>query len=68
MKIAILGAGISGVAAARMLAEDGHDVTVFEKSERAGGLCKSRVVDGFTFYDAGGHIMFSKRQDVMDWM
>ncbi|MGA0060145.1 MAG: protoporphyrinogen/coproporphyrinogen oxidase [Planctomycetota bacterium] len=68
MKIAILGAGISGVAAARMLAEDGHDVTVLEKSERAGGLCKSRVVDGFTFDDAGGHIMFSKRQDVMDWM
>ncbi|MFO1055263.1 MAG: FAD-dependent oxidoreductase [Planctomycetota bacterium] len=68
MKIAILGAGISGVSLARMLAEDGHDVTVLEKSERAGGLCKSRKVDGFTFDDAGGHIMFSKRADVMDWM
>lgn len=68
LKIAILGAGISGVSLARMLAQDGHDVTVLEKSERAGGLCKSRVVDGFTFDEAGGHIMFSKRRDVLDWM
>lgn len=68
MKIAILGAGISGTSLARMLAQDGHDVVVFERSERAGGLCKSRKVDGFTFDDAGGHILFSKRTDVLDWM
>ncbi len=68
MKIAILGAGISGVSLARMLATDGHDVTVLEASERAGGLCKSRQVDGFTFDEAGGHIMFSKRSDVLQWM
>ncbi|MBI5852826.1 MAG: NAD(P)-binding protein [Planctomycetes bacterium] len=68
LKIAILGAGISGVSLARMLGEDGHSVVVFERTERAGGLCKSRVVDGFTFDDAGGHIMFSKRADVMEWM
>src|SRR5690606_29936109 len=68
LKIAILGAGISGVSLARMLAQDGHDVTVLEKSERAGGLCKSRVVDGFTFDEAGGHIMFSKRADVLAFM
>ena len=68
MKIAILGGGISGVALARMLAADRHDVTVLEKSERPGGLCKSRVVDGFTFDEAGGHILFSKNKDVLAWM
>ena len=67
MKIAILGGGISGVSLARMCAADGHDVTVLEKSDRAGGLCKSRNVDGFTFDEAGGHILFSKRSDVLDW-
>ena len=67
MKIAILGAGISGTTLGRLLAADGHDVAVLERSGRAGGLCKSRVVDGFTFDEAGGHILFSKRKDVLDW-
>ena len=58
MKIAILGGGISGVALARMLAASGHRVVVLEKSERAGGLCKSRRYGEFTFDEAGGHIVF----------
>ncbi|MEE9126840.1 MAG: FAD-dependent oxidoreductase [Planctomycetota bacterium] len=67
MKICILGAGISGVALARMLSGDGHDVVMLEKSSRAGGLCKSREVDGFTFDESGGHILYSKHEDVLDW-
>ncbi len=67
MKIAILGAGISGTTAARLLAGDGHRVVVLESSDRAGGLCKSRVTEGFTFDEAGGHILFSKNREVLDW-
>ena len=67
MKIAILGGGISGCALARMLAGDGHNVTVLEKTERPGGLCKSRKYGEFTFDEAGGHIVFSKDQEVLDW-
>jgi len=67
VKIAILGGGISGVALARMLAEDSHDVVVLEKSDRAGGLCKSKTIDGFTYDEAGGHILYSKQEDVLDW-
>lgn len=67
MKVAILGGGISGVTLARLLAADGHRVTVLEKSDRAGGLCKSQQVDGFTFDEAGGHILFSKQKEVLDW-
>ena len=67
MKIAILGGGISGVALARMLAADGHRVVVLEKAERPGGLCKSRNAGGFTFDEAGGHILFSKNKRVLDW-
>lgn len=37
-KVAVVGAGASGLAAARELALFGHDVTVFEKHKRAGGL------------------------------
>ncbi len=34
MKIAIAGAGIGGLAAAALLARDGHDVRVFDKSDK----------------------------------
>ena len=67
MKIAILGGGISGVALARLCAADGHSVVVLEKSERPGGLCKSRRYGEFTFDEAGGHILFSKNEQVLQW-
>lgn len=38
MRIAIIGAGFAGVAAAKRLTEFGHDVTVFEKAPDVGGV------------------------------
>ena len=38
MRIAIIGAGISGIAAAQSLRKTGHDVQVYEKSDRIGGV------------------------------
>jgi predicted NAD/FAD-dependent oxidoreductase len=40
--IAIVGAGMAGIACARTLVQAGHQVTVFEKSERAGGRMATR--------------------------
>ena len=37
-KIAVVGAGPAGLAAAHRLARHGHDVTIFEAREKAGGL------------------------------
>lgn len=71
MKIAILGAGVSGLALARLLTEGGHaldDVTLFEAAPVIGGLCRSKTVDGFTYDVSGGHILFSKDAGVMQWM
>jgi protoporphyrinogen oxidase len=67
LKIAILGGGISGTTLARLLAADGHRVVVLEKSERPGGLCRSRKIGEFVFDEAGGHILFSKERKVLDW-
>jgi glutamate synthase (NADPH/NADH) small chain len=38
--VAIAGSGPAGLAAAQQLARAGHDVTVFEKSDRIGGLLR----------------------------
>lgn len=39
-KIAVVGSGPAGLAAAQQLARVGHDVTVFEKNDRVGGLMR----------------------------
>ena len=71
MKIAILGAGVSGLSLARLLGESGFplaDLSLFEANAVAGGLCRSKSVDGFTYDIAGGHILFSKDAATMRWM
>jgi protoporphyrinogen oxidase len=71
VKIAILGAGVSGLALARFLVEGGvapDAITLFEADSVAGGLCRSKTVDGFTYDIAGGHILFSKDTAAMQWM
>ena len=68
MKIAVLGAGVSGLTAARRLKAKGYDVTVYEREGKAGGLAKSRIVDGYVYDPHGGHIFNSKNQDIVDWV
>lgn len=48
----IIGAGVAGLATAIRLASRGHHVTVFEKSDRAGGKLKRIQWEGFR-WDAG---------------
>lgn len=66
MRVAVIGAGVSGLAAARIL-KDRYDVKVYEKDSRPGGLIKCRRVNGSLFHTCGGHVFNSKRQDVLDW-
>jgi glutamate synthase (NADPH) small chain len=44
-RIAIVGSGPAGLAAAQQLARAGHDVTLFEKSDRIGGLLRYGIPD-----------------------
>jgi len=44
-KVAIVGSGPAGLAAAQQLARQGHAVTVFEKNDRVGGLLRYGIPD-----------------------
>ncbi len=62
--LGILGAGLSGLSLSHFV----PDSQILEKSSRPGGLMQSVTENGFTFDLSGGHILFSKNEEVMDFM
>ncbi|MDT0192839.1 FAD-dependent oxidoreductase [Exiguobacterium sp. BG5(2022)] len=71
MKIGIIGAGLSGIIAARELVCQGHDVELIEKSRSVGGrLATRRIGDGRADH---GAVYFTVRgeeleREVQSWM
>lgn len=60
MKVAVLGAGFSGMLAAYLLEKQGVDVTVYEKQSSIGGHCETLVLkNGYT--DLGTVFAFSNQ-------
>ncbi len=69
VKYLILGAGPSGLSFANKLLELGEDsFIVMEKETKAGGLCRSEIVDGSPLDIGGGHFLDIKRQNVLDFI
>jgi len=66
MKIAIIGTGISGLSTANLL-KDKHEVILFEKQDRHGGLIKCDIIDTVLFHKVGGHVFNSKNTKTLDW-
>lgn len=49
MKVAVIGSGFSGLAAACFLAKEGYEVTIFEKNDSPGGRARKFEAEGFVF-------------------
>lgn len=59
LKVAIVGTGLAGLAAANRLAQSGRPVslTLFEKSSRLGGRASTTVKDGY-YLNLGAHALY----------
>jgi hypothetical protein len=67
--IAIIGAGMAGITAARTLVQAGHRVTVFEKSKGAGGRMSTRRSE-FGGFDHGAQyftVRDARFRQMMQW-
>lgn len=69
MKVAIIGAGLSGCTAARILAENNNDVDLYEKGTVIGGLVRTgNTTHGRIFDMFGGHTFHTKDKFVWNWV
>jgi predicted NAD/FAD-dependent oxidoreductase len=60
--VAVIGAGISGLAAARTLQDHGVKVSVFDKSRGVGGRMSTRRVEGGVTFDHGAQYFTARDQ------
>ncbi len=61
MRVVVVGAGLAGLSAARLLRDDGHDVVVLDKGRSPGGRCATRRIRNATL-DHGAQF-FTVRSD-----
>lgn len=66
-RVAIIGAGISGLSLAQMLKEC-CELAVFEAGGDVGGIARVVTHEGVPFHLTGGHCFNSKNQKVLDYV
>lgn len=69
MKVNIIGCGLSGVTAAILLREKGHDVEIFECRDHIAGNCfDKKNEDGVTVHEYGSHIFHTNNDRVWEFL
>lgn len=67
--VVVVGAGLSGSTAARMLAEAGYKVLVIERRKHVGGNCYDyKDINGITVHNYGPHIFHTNNKEVWDFV
>lgn len=67
-KIIIVGSGLSGLTAARLLADNNHNVTIYESRNHIGGNCYDSNVCGVMLHNYGPHIFHTDDEEVFSFL
>ena len=65
-RVVVVGAGVSGLVAARLLADQGVEVVVLEARDRVGGRLRSRRLSNGTVVELGGEWISTSQATVID--
>jgi len=68
MKFHIVGSGISGSTAARLLVDQGHCVEVWETRDHIGGNCHDEEIRGVNVHRYGPHLFHTNSREVWDFL
>jgi len=68
MKTLIIGSGMSGATAARLLADGGHGVQVLECRDHAGGNCHDEDQGGVRLHQYGPHLFHTNDEQVWNFL
>ena len=55
--VVVIGAGVTGLAAANLLKRNGFAVVIFEAGSKVGGCCATTAVEGYTFHDGAVYLV-----------
>jgi UDP-galactopyranose mutase len=68
MKVKIVGCGLSGAVAARLLTDTGHQVKIYETRNHIGGNCYDSNVCGTMMHNYGPHIFHTDDEEVFSFL
>lgn len=68
MKIKVIGCGITGITAAVLLQEQGHQVEIFETRNHIGGNCYDSNIAGTLVHSYGPHCFHTNDEEVFSFL
>jgi protoporphyrinogen oxidase len=68
MNIGIIGGGMMGLATAFYLSQKGHQITIIEKENEIGGLCRSEEILPNVFWDRFYHVILSTDKELLNFI